>query len=239
MSRLRGVMLLAGLLVQGQDLLEWAATSSREYFQLRHLQESEVGAGWVGELSTLDVLAYLPSSRVGRSIRVAKLFQCVAQFDLMSNVRPTRNPSFLLFAACLPRAVAWPFLCVLNFMLFLALVVTCAGGGRSIVRGQAVIAGLKALEDENRNDAAGGDPKRADTRVDSGRASARHAGPAMEVRWRVDNLVSSYVATLKSDEGAVDPAATETDVECCPTLITPKTYAFYISYSLSFPWHGV
>lgn len=31
-----------GLLVQGEDLLEWAAQSSREYFQLRHLQESEV-----------------------------------------------------------------------------------------------------------------------------------------------------------------------------------------------------
>lgn len=39
-----------GLLVQGQDLLEWAATSSREYCQLRHLQESEVGwaGGWMG-----------------------------------------------------------------------------------------------------------------------------------------------------------------------------------------------
>lgn len=32
-----------GLLVQGQDLLEWAAMSSRGYFQLRQLQESEVG----------------------------------------------------------------------------------------------------------------------------------------------------------------------------------------------------
>lgn len=31
-----------GLLVQGEDLLEWAAQSSQEYFQLRHLQESEV-----------------------------------------------------------------------------------------------------------------------------------------------------------------------------------------------------
>lgn len=38
-----GSTLLTGLLVQGQDLLEWAAMSSREYFELRHLQESEVG----------------------------------------------------------------------------------------------------------------------------------------------------------------------------------------------------
>lgn len=31
----------SGLLVRGQDLFQWAATSSREYFQLRQIQETE------------------------------------------------------------------------------------------------------------------------------------------------------------------------------------------------------
>lgn len=65
--------------------------------------------------------------------------------------------------------------------------------------GQAVIAGLKALEEENRNIAVGGDPlfpagsgERADTGAVSGRPSARHAGPAMEVRWRVNKMVGLH-----------------------------------------------
>lgn len=71
-----------------------------------------------------------------------------------------------------------------------ACVVTFGGGG-AIARGQAVIAGLKALEEENRNDAVGGDPlfaasgERADAGAGWGPASPHHAGPAMEVRWRV------------------------------------------------------
>lgn len=42
MPRITDVGFGTGLLVQGEDLLEWAAQSSREYFQLRHLQESKV-----------------------------------------------------------------------------------------------------------------------------------------------------------------------------------------------------
>ena len=55
-----------------------------------------------------------------------------------------------------------------------------------IARGQAVIAGLKALEEENRNSVEGGDPlfgagsERADTGASSRHASARQTGPAME-----------------------------------------------------------
>lgn len=65
-------------------------------------------------------------------------------------------------------------------------------------RGQAVIAGLKALEEESRDSAVGGDPlfaeggggggEHADTGAGLGRTSARHAGPAIEVGSKVDNF---------------------------------------------------
>ena len=54
------------LLVKGQDLLEWAEVSSREYFQLRRAEEAEVRCFWSGLLRQLRLTFSLswPAQRI-------------------------------------------------------------------------------------------------------------------------------------------------------------------------------